>query len=484
MSEPDDLRTDSPGVRRRPRWRRWLAAVLVTLGTGLLFFVIRHLVRDWMADQELQKAIEEVDRRDPGWRLEELEAKRAPVPDAENAARVVTAAAELLPEKLAEKPVYEDLAAVPPPAQLPEAYTTALRAELKSLEPALREAHKLTGLPRGRYRHVWTDDYVSTWVPYLQRGRDVMTLLGAEATLRSQDGDADGALTSCRALLNAARSAGDDPVIIAQVVRTAGRRAEVRTLERVLAQGQPSEKALAQIQKAVEEETGEALLLPAVRGERAGMHGLMTNLESGKVDIAQLGGSKLGQRLQDQVSGFLARPQFRESHAWMLRYFSDAVDIAKGPVEEQPHRMHKLEATVREAPKIASLLIAAVARVAEMEADSVAELRCAVAGLASERYRQKHGRWPARLDDLVADGLLKTVPADPYAKAPLRLRRAKDGLVIFSVGPEGSYDGTALDAGKYDPNATRLEFRLWDVPRRRQPAPPPKKREPPDEDAP
>ena len=98
--------------------------------------------------------------------------------------------------------------------------------------------------------------------------------------------------------------------------------------------------------------------------------------------------------------------------------------------------------------------------------------------LAVERYRRATNRWPKALTDLVPAYLAK-VPIDPFDGAPLRYRRLGDGLVIYSVGPDGKDNGGNLDKPD-DPQeliirfddatkeGTDLGFRLWDVPQRRQ----------------
>src|SRR5207248_825627 len=51
----------------------------------------------WYWDRAFRTAIAEADRLDPGWRLMELEAARAEIPDSENAAIQVLAVRKLLP---------------------------------------------------------------------------------------------------------------------------------------------------------------------------------------------------------------------------------------------------------------------------------------------------------------------------------------------------------------------------------------------------
>jgi hypothetical protein len=65
---------------------------------------------------------------------------------------------------------------------------------------------------------------------------------------------------------------------------------------------------------------------------------------------------------------------------------------------------------------------------------------------------------------------MRKIPVDLFDGNPLRFRRTKNGLVIYSIGPEGNYDGKALDdLRNVNESVVRVEFRLWDPAQRRQP---------------
>jgi hypothetical protein len=107
---------------------------------------------------------------------------------------------------------------------------------------------------------------------------------------------------------------------------------------------------------------------------------------------------------------------------------------------------------------------------AEAAQRSQAQLRCAIAGLAAERYRLKHNNtWPRGLDDLVKEGLLKEVPKDPYDGQPLRLKRKPTGIVIYSVGYDKIDNGGTIDRANPRTPGTDIGFELWD----RRGVPPP-----------
>jgi hypothetical protein len=115
-----------------------------------------------------------------------------------------------------------------------------------------------------------------------------------------------------------------------------------------------------------------------------------------------------------------------------------------------------------------SLLALSLVRMTDASLRSAALLRCGIAGLAVERYRLANGRWPDALEQAVPK-FLASVPLDPYDGKPLRFRRLEDGVVVYSVGPDGQDDGGKLNRKNPSAAFTDIGFRLWDVAHRRQP---------------
>jgi hypothetical protein len=90
--------TEQPDDKSRLR-RLVLPVVILLLLVGGWFgyLSLRARAKREKAEAELHEAIAEADRLDPGWRLEELEARRAQPADADNGALCVRRARALLP---------------------------------------------------------------------------------------------------------------------------------------------------------------------------------------------------------------------------------------------------------------------------------------------------------------------------------------------------------------------------------------------------
>jgi hypothetical protein len=228
------------------------------------------------------------------------------------------------------------------------------------------------------------------------------------------------------------------------------------------------------------------MFIVGMRGERAGQHAYLENIENGKVSLShsleRAGRKQPGEpTLWHRVNDYFAMTMALRSHVWLLRYQTRMIDAAQGEgfakyraIDEVVADLDELEAD--RSLIMARLLAPAFQKVAQAEQRADTRLACAQAGLAAERFRLTHGRWPASLAELVEHKLLGAVPEDLFDGQPLRFRATQDGIVIWSIGKDLSYQGDALDnLHQFDPHFIRVEFRLWNLERRRQPPPPPKR---------
>jgi hypothetical protein len=429
------------------------------------------LVLVYLSDRDWEEAVAEADRLDPGWRLEELEARRAVLPDEQNAALQVLAAAGLLPKpwppeqttpSASSEALEASLRALAPTTFFDPDQAQVLTAALEAAKPALAEARKLKDLPRGRYPRV-SDGQRGPAVRPAAVG--VSRLLSYDVLRRGLALDADGALESCRALLNVSRSFGDDSLVA--LFRLSLRPLGYRSLEWALAQGQPSEAALAAVQKLLADDEADLLFLLGARGFRADMDQLFEGARAG--DPAYLPGNPF-ERLGAPVLVRNLRPV-------TLRLATELVEIAKLPVEEQEREFKR-----RGFPKMNDTSFLArtyvLPKVQKVTRDlswgqlrTQTELRCAVAAVAAERYRRARGSWPDSPAALVPD-YLRAVPLDPFDGQPLRYRKVGDGIVVYSIGPDRKDDGGKLDYKTPGAPGTDLGFRLWHPEKRPPPAPP------------
>jgi len=359
---------------------------------------------------------------------------------------------------------------LPAERRLDEACTRQLKENLAQAGLALGEARKLAGMLEGRYPITWSDDVDSTPCPWFDAFYATKALLQHDALLHNQAGDVDAALVSHRALFNVGRSLGDEPFFHGQLSRLGCRFNAVAAIERTLAQGQPSEAALAAIQEAVRQEETVTQCLPYFRGHRAMMHRFLTEVDDGNHRLSELGCGPTPGWWRAHAETWLYRGSAIRTHARYLRAMNEAVAIAGLPLEEQFPRYKLWRKEYGHVENVGDGLTFGQGTEFALLAGH-AGLRCASVGLAAERYRKRHGGWPPSLGDLVPH-YLTAVPLDPFDGKPLRYRRTEHGAVIYSIGEDAHDDGGDPNRASAGRRPRDVVFTLWNVDQRRQPPKP------------
>jgi hypothetical protein len=466
----------TPKVWKRPE-RRWTRRVLMWLGGTLLMatagVAAYHTVEDRRARAEMDKAISELDTSDPGWRLEDIEAARAVVPDGENSARVVVAAARELPRDWpAVHDLYEEAKKCRPNEQLPDGLARRIEEALDADGArGLRGSRGLADCPRGRHRIAYARNVITTILEDQQRTRMVGALWRLESIRQAQAGDVAAALRAARATFNAGRSIGDEPLAVTQLIRTALTLLGAEAVERALAQAPAGAAELKRWQEMALAEDRVPVYRIAARGERALFHVMLLSLVSGEVEAWELA-EKSQRDWNSYLFGWRIRHSARASIPAVLQLHGRIIATADAPPELQADLEAAIDSDkqqVGEPMPFVKISVPPAAKLGEAYRRKQAGLRCLATALAVERYRLKFSRWPARLTQLVPD-FLPAVPADPFDGAPIRYGTHPDGVIVYSVGRDRRDDnGAVCDNPSLD--GCDLGFRLYNPDRRRLPAP-------------
>ncbi|MCI0461881.1 MAG: hypothetical protein L0Z62_33435, partial [Gemmataceae bacterium] len=337
-------------------------------------------------------------------------------------------------------------------------------------EPGLRDAAQESGVKVKRLeRHVGSVLVGHTWSWSVFR---VGSLLAYDALLLIHNRDLNRALVSCRALLNVGRAWGDEPTTGAVWHRLSVYRLALERIERALAQGEASAAALQAVQELLADEEGQPVFLNVLRGKRASLDRHLEGLHEGRIESsALLGTPRRGRELvappSEDEAVFLVSGSLKSNRAALLKVHTDQVEFAKLPLEEQeaPFRLQKNNMSPY---SLVQRWTWGSENLATSLRFSWTQLRCMIGALALERYRCEHGCWPDTLSALVPAQLTQ-VPADPYDGKPLRYRPLPEGVLIYSVGPDGLDNGGNLPDRRGARMGTDLGLRLWDVALRRQP---------------
>jgi hypothetical protein len=438
----------------------WSQRLLWLLGCGAFFALVycghRLASRPAPVESPVDQAVRDTDAASPGWQRADLEAARAAVPDEENSAPLVRRAAAALPPNWQPSNRRHFFYTGQPDA-LADKERDALLADLDGCRPALAEALALADRPRGRHPSAPGDRPWAALMPHLDQVAQVTTLLRLETIRRGNAGDGAGAARSCVALLNAARSLGDEPNFAAQLARKSHGGTACRCVQYVLNHGELKPATLADLQRRLEEEERHPAFLLAVRAHRADMHVLLGAVESGEVPFrAVLNVNEAPDDLFWHAPPSVEEVRLR--HAQLLPVLTRAVALAAEPPPGREALFHEMVAELDpESFRLVGPLVRELPGNERQFSACDALLRCAAAAVAAERYRLDHRDWPPSLEAL-APGYLGAVPADPADGQPLRYHRFLDGVAVYSLCQDRT-------GGRYDPRGPGpqgVRVRLWD----------------------
>src|SRR5262249_35269283 len=146
-----------------------------------------------------------------------------------------------------------------------------------------------------------------------------------------------------------------------------------------------------------------------------------------------------------------------------LRLQTGAIQAARLPWAQQTGAWEAWKAERIQLEEPGSMLLLALEKAGQAGRRTQTVLHCAITMLAAERFRLRQGRWPASLGQLRPAYLQQILP-DPYDGQPLRFRRVPDGVLIYSVGPDGVDNGGIIARPFiHSQKGIDLGMQLWDV---------------------
>lgn len=474
------------------RWfKRTVVAVIVSLVLYTVWLVAERQWHQHRGERRLAETVARIETEDPNWRWESISAGRKFPADDQNSARLIPKI-KALSSKEWGKWAISDATRVPEIAanvRYPEWVLKSVRDDLAASAEGVALARTLKDFPQGNREIVLAENPLSTLLEDTQNTRHAADVLNWDAVVSLEDGSHAPVADNLLAGLNASRSIGDEPFMISQLFRMAVRTNVVRAVERAVAQSvrdaEVNALRLAALQDALAADAEEPLLLHGIRGERAMFDILFAKIGDGSLDMVDsTAGREARGKVNFNLGEWLYRGRVPADRAFAIQWLTDAVDAARLPLHEQPAAFAALPDPPKDRDHILSrLLLPAVDKVAAAHWRCAGEARCAVAGIACERFRLKHSRWPDTLAELCPE-FLSAVPLDPFNGEPLKLATEPDGIVVHTIPivklPKRGEPNDVADqllAGRSRtrpglPEGIEIGFRLWNPDARRLPPPP------------
>jgi len=290
--------------------------------------------------------------------------------------------------------------------------------------------------------------------------RHAFSLCHMEACYDAGSGDAERAARALVCGRRTVASIGQGALMIEVLVRIAGEGIWAAAVQRTLELCELPADGLQDLRGEIAQEDAQLSLHLAFRGDRS----------PELVELSFVWASELPWSTREGLPWRLRELIPSQRHKDALLYYDvmdQGADICRLPLSERCAAAARLEKVAQKQLERAQVLhtrsaisLPTIARCFEAEVQAHAALRVADAALAAEQWRLEHGHWPDSLDQLVPE-LLDEVPDDPFWKEKIRYRGTEDGVIVYSVGPDGQDDkGTPQEEAtddRYD-----ITFRLLD----------------------
>jgi len=428
-----------------------MSVVLQVLLTSAISFPF-SVLDAWDAVASAQLAVRIKAMRDAGdpTTMVELARTYPDPPEGRNAAAFYNAAfakmdeAERNPEPLNDLLPIVGTAKLPDPdLGLPPAMLKAIREYLGRNAEVLELLRKAAALDECKFQLDFTKG-PGMLLPHLAKLRQAARLFALEALERTESGKPDAAADSLVACLRLGGAIRREPVLISTLVRIACDAIAVGQIERWAGAARPSPKALERLQHAAAAEADREVIEGAMLGERC------FGMDIYQTYVLKPGGGRMMEAMGGDAAafGFLARvipkAYFKSDMVCYIDIMNEYLAAARKPYPEGylagARVGRRLGERIPSYFFISRMILPALGRVFQEAQKHVARCESARVGLAALRYKAKHGRLPATLQNLAPD-FVDAVPADPFDGKPLRFRKDAEGFAVYAIGEDGKDDG-------------------------------------------
>ena len=313
-----------------------------------------------------------------------------------------------------------------------------------------------------RYQRDWTRPSYEMLLPELQSLRNVARLLVLDARREAADGNAADALHDVARIQRIGRHAASEPILISNLVGIAIDTMALETLAQVLPTLRKSDLATLDSSDIRDLVTTPPAMASHFYGEEAFGLSVFADVSDNQLSVPTLtdlliNGQPQPSTLRMLPLSLLYRVFFLPADLAGYRSIMAQYQAAASRTEPYPDltkRIDTIETQTRDrSPGIlTSMVVPALGAVFKAQTRSVAHHRAATALVAATKERLETGAVPETFDELAAQ-LVPPASRDPFtADQPLFMKQTDDGLLVYSIGPDGEDDG-----GPVAPGADKVE---------------------------
>jgi hypothetical protein len=447
------MKSDSSLPEKR-KSRRWLWILLGSPAILVFCIFLVWFVPQKQAQIRLTAYMKYLDETDPNWTPEGLQLARPAVSDRINSANLLMALTERKAKDEDPMPFHLDVSTTQHLhdgiwRQYLDDYLLNWRKE------DLEIVRQLKGRFEGNFPSSITKNFFDNRLLHDEKARYGAHLASLEMDRLIEERQFDEAFEMLLIQFHCANSLKHESAFRCLIVECGIRNVTVRTVERWINTGKPTDHQLKLLQEMLNQQRHSNLTKRMLRGVRASLHQYMLSIESGETSKSELWGfvdlmSRVG--LSDSESEgsswralkrrFLFKPH--ETHLQLLKMVTEEIEKSDEPWPDKYARYQREVAKPKltEAQINADPSLALVESLSPLYRQAVknalwqeAILSSAIVGVAAERFRLQHRRWPGSIEELVSQ-FLTDVPQNPWNGVPLKIETHSDGIFINSSNPD------------------------------------------------
>jgi hypothetical protein len=317
------------------------------------------------------------------------------------------------------------------------------RAFRESKQALIDDLARLHNRPHGRFEIKHEPNPLSTLLPHLAPARAAAKLLRLDSMLKVMEGDLDGAVEDAVLQFKLAGTLHTEPSMISRLVQIAIEALGLRTIEQILRAAELTESQLLRLEEAVAGRLADQSIKWVLWAERAFTIETLEQIALGKLSV-----NTAISYAEGGAAGFRWIPTWivRQNQLQAAKMYGSLIEASDDPdALIATARQLEVDATNLSVKyTLVKIMVPGLTRAMELHIRVAAELECARAALAAERFRLREGRFPGSLEELVPE-YLESVPIDPFDGGPLRLAIVEQGIVIYSIAENKMDDGGVVE---------------------------------------
>jgi len=336
-----------------------------------------------------------------------------------------------------------------------------IRSFLERNKPAMELFERGAQCSGSRYPLDMTKGF-DLLLPHVTKVRQAAQLAGLNALIQADSRQGTNAAQSVLLALAAARTMEAEPILISQLTRAACEGIAADALEQTFNRAALPAESLTRLQtafdRAAEYESSGAGFNRAFVMERVNglaYFGLPPEKLREQLSRVVKGTNSL-REIPSNLSNLseTALANLKEQRQFFEEAMNQMLAARKEPLPGRLKADETITSRAEEAKSkqyaLVGMLLPALGRVTSREAAALARLRLAQTAIALERFRAANtGRFPEALTEL-APTFFAAVHNDPFDGQPLRYRKAGEGYLLYSVGPDLKDDNGMRQAGSDD----------------------------------